>query len=142
MSESPKETDIVDSLSIKELKNAISTMKLSCIGLTEKSELQELLRQNNYQPFTLPVKSEEEKMGVLPEGKAKECVCMFCKVTHYFKSEEEAIDHMEKCPGLQAQMGNEKHIFEVPGTGGAWFFGLAAVYEQCGDDSNKSSYNI
>ena len=116
MSESPP--DIIDSMSIKELKNAISSMKLSCVGLTEKSELKDLLRKNDYKPFELPEKTEEEKASVLPEGKAKECVCMFCKVTHYFKSEEEAISHMESCPGLLSQMGNEKHIFEVPGTGG------------------------
>jgi len=44
---------------------------------------------------------------------------MFCHETYVFASEEEAIKHMETCPALLSQMGNETHEFTINGGGAA-----------------------
>ena len=50
-----------------------------------------------------------------PLFRRRECKCMFCHKTFVFSSQDEAVAHMSTCPGLETQMGNEQHTFDVDG---------------------------
>lgn len=97
------------SMKIKNLKKILLDHKVSYdpTSIVEKTDLVKII-----------IDSKIDINKIEEEEKPRECECMFCKRTFVFKSEKEAMDHMEVCPGLAAQMGKETHTFDVNGGGG------------------------
>ncbi len=49
-----------------------------------------------------------------PISQSRECRCMFCGLSAVYKSEDEAISHMQICPMLQEQLNDKDNPFTLP----------------------------
>ncbi|GMI10133.1 hypothetical protein TrVE_jg7073 [Triparma verrucosa] len=91
-------------LKIKDLKHLLTSNSVpySPHAMIEKSDFINLIISSNIDPHDPPV-----------PVKPRECKCMFCHETFIFRDESEAMKHMEVCKGLERQLGNEQHTFDV-----------------------------